>query len=228
LFFSPRRWIIAGIILKTERIMTIKAVAFDYGKVISLAPVPGTTEKMAALTGLAAETIQEFDRKNRVNLLDRGLCDTREYYYRLFSSAGAAPVEENMETLTRLDIDAWKRVNADTVDLMRSVKRLGYKIAILSNMPGEFLGWARAELPVFREVDAGIFSCEFGLVKPEEAIYRILADTLGCEYGELVFFDDMEDNIAQAVALGIHGFVFQGPEAARGELRALDPGFASL
>jgi putative hydrolase of the HAD superfamily len=208
--------------------MAIKAVAFDYGKVISLAPVPGTMEKLAALMGLATETIADFDRKNRSNLLDRGVCDTRAYYYRLFSFAGTAPVEKNMDAVTQVDIDAWKRVNNDTVDLMRSVKRLGYKIAILSNMPQEFLNWARVEIPVFREVDAGIFSCELRLIKPEEAIYQTLADALGCEYSELVFFDDMEENIAKAVSLGIHGFVFQGPEAARRELRTLDPGFASL
>jgi putative hydrolase of the HAD superfamily len=208
--------------------MAIKAVAFDYGKVISFAPVPGTMEKLAALTGLTVETIQDFDRKNRANLLDRGVCDTREYYYRLFSFAGTAPVEENIEAIIRTDIDAWKRTNKDTVDLMRAVKRLDRKTAILSNMPQEFLNWARVEIPVFREVDAGIFSCELGAVKPEEAIYQSLADALGCKYGELVFFDDMEDNIAKAVALGIHGFVFQGPEAARRELRDLDPVFASL
>jgi putative hydrolase of the HAD superfamily len=208
--------------------MAIKAVAFDYGKVISLAPVPETVEKLAALSGLTVETIQDFDRKNRVNLLDRGTCDTRAYYYRLFSFAGAAPAEENMEAIVRTDIDAWKRVNSDTVDLMRAVKRLGFKIAILSNMPKEFLLWARAEVQIFGEVDAGIFSCDLGAVKPEEAIYRALAEALGCAYDEIVFFDDMENNIAGAAALGIHGFVFQGPEAARGELRVLDPGFASL
>jgi putative hydrolase of the HAD superfamily len=211
-----------------ERIMAINAVVFDYGRVISFPPVPGTTEKLAALMGLAVETVEDFDRKNRSNLLDRGVCDIRGYYYRLFSSAGVAPVEENMDAVTRIDIDAWKRVNNDTVDMMRSIKRLGYKTAILSNMPQEFLNWARVEVPVFREVDAGVFSCELGLVKPEEAIYRALADALGCDYGELVFFDDMEENIAKAAALGIHGFVFQEPEAARRELRALDPGFASL
>jgi putative hydrolase of the HAD superfamily len=208
--------------------MVIKAVAFDYGNVISLSPIPGTTEKLAALTGLAVETIQDFDRKNRANLLDRGVCHTREYYYRLFSFAGTAPVEENMDAIVKTDVDAWKRLNSDTVDMMRIVKGLGCKTAILSNMPGEFLNWAREAVPVFREVDAGIFSCELGTVKPEEAIYRSLREALGCGYEELVFFDDMEDNVAKAVDLGIHGFVFRGPEAAREELRALDPRFASL
>jgi putative hydrolase of the HAD superfamily len=208
--------------------MAVKAVAFDYGNVISLSPVAGTTKKLADLTGLTAETIQEFDRKNRVNFLDRGICDTRGYYYRLFSFAGAVPIEENMDAIVKTDIDAWKRLNNDTMDLMRIVKGLGCKTAILSNMPGEFLNWAREAVPVFREVDVGIFSCELGIVKPEEAIYRSLRDALGYGYEELVFFDDMKDNIAKAVALGIHGFIFRGPEAARKELRALDPLFASL
>jgi putative hydrolase of the HAD superfamily len=208
--------------------MAIKAVAFDYGKVISLPPVPDTPEKLAALTGLAVELIQDFDRKNRGNLLDRGTCDTRQYYYRLFSFAGAAPVEENMDAIVRTDVDAWKRLNSDTIELIRTIKRLGYKTAVLSNMPSEFLGWIRANVPVLREMDAGIFSCDLNVIKPEEAIYRHLVDALGCEYNEVVFFDDIEENVSKAVDLGIHGFVFQGPEAARGELRALDPGFASL
>jgi putative hydrolase of the HAD superfamily len=208
--------------------VAIKAVAFDYGNVISLSPSPETTEKLAALTGLAVETIRDFDRKNRGNLLDRGVCDTRGYYYRLFSFARAVPLEENMDAIVKVDIGAWKLLNNDTVELMRSVKKLGCKTAILSNMPGEFLNWAREAVPVFREVDAGIFSCEMGAVKPEEAIYRSLRNALGCGYEELVFFDDMADNIAKAVALGIHGFVFQGPEVARKELRALDPLFDSL
>jgi putative hydrolase of the HAD superfamily len=208
--------------------VAIKAVAFDYGNVISLSPVSGTMKKLADLTSLTVKTIQDFDRKNRANLLDRGVCDTRGYYYRLFSSAGVAPVEENMDAIVKADIDSWKRLNNDTVDLMRIIKKLGCKTAILSNMPGEFLNWAREAVPVFRETDAGIFSCELGTVKPEEAIYRSLAEALGCGYDELVFFDDMEDNIAKAVALGIHGFVFRGTEAARSSLRALDPIFASL
>jgi HAD superfamily hydrolase (TIGR01509 family) len=95
-------------------------------------------------------------------------------------------------------------------------------------MPLEFLAWARKNVPVFGEVDVGIFSCDLGTIKPEDAIYRALVDALGCQYDEVVFFDDIEDNITRATALGIHGFVFQEAAAARRELRALDPGFAAL
>jgi putative hydrolase of the HAD superfamily len=201
--------------------MAIKAVVFDFGKVISLPPVPGTQEKLAALTGIPVDTLRTLDLKHRGNLLDRGICNTQEYYRRLISFAGLPPVEENMEEITRTDLDAWKRVNNETVELMRDVKGMGYKTAILSNMPHDFLVWARENIPVFSEVDAAIFSCDLNIVKPEEAIYRALVAALGCLPREVVFFDDLEDNIAAARALGIHGFVFTGSAAARRELKAL-------
>jgi HAD superfamily hydrolase (TIGR01509 family) len=204
----------------------IKAVAFDYGRVISLSPVPGTAEKLAALADLPVETLRKLDLKYRGDLLDRGTCDSQEYYRRIFSYAGVTRGEEKIAEIARTDFDTWKNINDETVHLMRDVKRLGYKTAVLSNMPRDFLTWAWESVPVFHEVDAAIFSCDLNMIKPEEAIYRVLIDALGCEYREVVFFDDLEDNIAKAKELGIYGFVFTDPAAAREELRAL--GFAAL
>jgi putative hydrolase of the HAD superfamily len=208
--------------------MAIKAVAFDFGKVISLAPVPGTMEKLAELMGISVEALRSLDLKHRGNLMDRGTCNTQEYYRRLFSFSGLKPREEIMEELARTDLDAWKNINSKTVELIRDVKRLGYKTAILSNMPHDFLAWAWENVPVFGEVDKALFSCDLNIIKPEEAIYRSLVEALGCGFREVVFFDDLEDNVTAAKALGINGIVFTGPEAARVELRAIDSGFAGL
>jgi putative hydrolase of the HAD superfamily len=86
-------------------------------------------------------------------------------------------------------------------------------------MPHDFLRYARANIPLFSEVDSGIFSCEWSLIKPERGIYAALAGTLGLPPEEIVFFDDLEANIDGARAVGILGILWQDAATARNELK---------
>jgi putative hydrolase of the HAD superfamily len=95
-------------------------------------------------------------------------------------------------------------------------------------MPHDFLAWGRANIPVFTEADTAVVSCEVNIIKPEPAIYETLKNKIGCDYGEIVFFDDLPDNIEKARELGIQGFIWDGPEAARAALKKIDPGFSVL
>jgi putative hydrolase of the HAD superfamily len=198
--------------------MTIKAVVFDYGGVICFPPDAGAEKKLAELTGLSAETLNELNRKYR-NEYDRGAFDGRAYYRYLLSQAGVFPDDETLDEIVRTDSEGWKRINGETVALMRDVKAAGFRLGILSNMPHDFLAWARENIPVFGEADTAVFSCEYNLAKPEAAIYEKLREKTGLEYGEIVFFDDIPDNIQKARELGINGFVWKGPAAAREELK---------
>jgi len=201
--------------------MAIKAVAFDYGQVISLPPEPGTVEKLSALSGIPVEILRELDRKHRANLLDRGTCDAREYYRRFFSFAGLPVREENLEEMALTDIAAWKRVNEETVALMREIKKLGYKTAILSNMPHDFLEIEQDAVRVFDLCSPCIFSCHYNFIKPEQQIYQVLIDALGCVPNEIIFFDDIPVNIEGAQSAGITAYVWQGAKKARGILKTL-------
>jgi putative hydrolase of the HAD superfamily len=104
---------------------------------------------------------------------------------------------------------------------MEDVKKAGYTLGILSNMPHEFLAWARKSMPVFSLPHMGLFSCEVSLIKPEKEIYQKLLSLLGVTPPELVFFDDNAENIKAAVSLGIRAFLWKDPENARRELLAL-------
>jgi putative hydrolase of the HAD superfamily len=207
--------------------MNIKAVVFDYGGVISFTPDAEAEEKLAGLTGLSAETLNDLNRKYRGEY-DRGTWDGRAYYKYILSQAGLSPDEGSLEGIARTDSDGWKRINGETVALMRDIKAAGFRVGILSNMPHDFLAWARKNIPVFGEVDAAVFSCEYNLVKPEAAIYEKLREKIGLEYGEIVFFDDLPDNIQKAGELGINGFVWKGPAAAREQLKKIGGAFEVL
>jgi putative hydrolase of the HAD superfamily len=205
----------------------IKAVVFDFGKVISLPPPPEVPEEISRITGLPAETLAELDRKHRGEY-DRGRFDGKGYYKFLLSLAGVFPDDPALEKIAAIDQGGWKHINAGTVELMRDIKRAGFILGILSNMPHDFLAWGRAHIPVFTEADTAIFSCEARIIKPEPGIYEKLKNGIGCEYGEIVFFDDLPDNIKKARELGIHGILWEGPEAARAALKKTDPGFSGV
>jgi putative hydrolase of the HAD superfamily len=205
----------------------IKAVVFDFGNVISLPPPPEVRAEISVMTGLPAETLAELDRKHRSEY-DRGTFDGKGYYKSLLAGAGVFLDDPVLEKIAEADQGGWKHINAGTVELMRDIKKAGFIMGILSNMPYDFLAWGRAHIPVFTEADTAVFSCEVNIIKPEPAIYEKLKNKLGCDYGEIVFFDDLPDNIGKARELGINGFLWDSPEAARETLKKIDPGFAGL
>jgi putative hydrolase of the HAD superfamily len=201
--------------------MVIKAVAFDYGKVISFPPEDAALTELAALAGIGPAVLDSLLWPHR-GAYDRGVLSGTEYYRTLLAAGGIQIDEKTLEKMVAVDLKSWTRINPHTVDLMRAVKAVpGLKLGILSNMPHEFLALARGTIPVFDLPHVGIFSCETGYIKPEEPIYRLLLSRLGCEPAELVFFDDMPINIDMARSLGIQGFVWEDPETARAELNRL-------
>ena len=123
--------------------------------------------------------------------------------------------------MIEIDLESWKNINTATVSLMEEIKKAGYLLGMLSNMPHDFLGWARKNLSVFSLPHVSVFSCEVNLVKPEKAIYKKMLSLLNVESGELVFFDDNTDNVKSAVALGIKAILWESPEIARRELLSL-------
>lgn len=198
--------------------MGIKAVVFDYGKVISLPQEAGVMEKLAAIAGLEVSVMDDLVWKHRGDY-DRGAFLGKEYYRSILQRVGVTLDDPKLEQLVQIDLNSWTRINPETVALMEGLKKAGYKLGILSNMPHDFLVLARASIPVFTLPDVGVFSCEVGSIKPEEAIYQVLLHRLSCRPEEAMFFDDIPINVDKAETLGIRAFVWQNPETARKELQ---------
>ena len=68
----------------------MKAVVFDFGKVICFPPPAENREALRALTGLSAGILAELDRKHRGEY-DRGLYNGAAYYRILLGDAGIFP-----------------------------------------------------------------------------------------------------------------------------------------
>ncbi|MDR2500775.1 MAG: HAD family phosphatase [Treponema sp.] len=200
--------------------MSVTAVVFDYGQVISFPPEHGVIEALARLAGLPAPLMEDLLWRFRP-AYDRGTISGEEYYRTLLAEQGVRLGPERLRDLVQLDLDSWKRINPGTARLMEDVKAAGLKLGILSNMPHEFLAFARANIPLFSLPDAGVFSCEAQSIKPEKEIYQALLRALDCPPAEACFFDDMPQNVRGAAEQGIKALLWRDPETARGELRSL-------
>ena len=200
--------------------MSIKAIVFDYGQVITFPQDTKVLDELAGLCGVEREKFEAVLWPLRTEY-DRGTINSKEYYKNVLTHLGVYPDDKKIDQMVEMDLASWKNINPGTVALMQDIKRAGYLLGILSNMPSDFLVWARKNIPVFSLPHVGLFSCEVNLVKPEEAIYRKLLDLLGIESRELVFFDDNAKNVKSAQSIGIEAIVWETCEGAKRELLSL-------
>ena len=204
--------------------MGIKAVVFDYGQVISLPQDPAAVDRMAEIAGVERGRFESVLWALR-DEYDRGTIDARGYYGKIFAELSVDIDMDRIDKIIETDFNSWKNINMETAALMDELKKAGYTVGILSNMPHDFLAWARKNLPVFSLPQVSLFSCEVNLVKPEEAIYQKLLSMLGVKgvasAGEVVFFDDKIENVKSAGALGIKALLWKDAEDARRELLSL-------
>lgn len=200
--------------------MSVKCVVFDYGKVISCSPPEDTMKKMAAAAGIDAETLESLIWEHRAEF-DRGTVRGKDYYRSLLKTTGVEPDDASLQRMLEIDINSWSSVNPETVKLIKDLKASGLKIAVLSNMPHDFLEVKFDKLDVFKLPDVFIFSCNVGWIKPEKEIYTILINECALFPEELVFFDDIQINIDGALAAGMHGFLWTDADQGRRDLAAL-------
>lgn len=110
---------------------------------------------------------------------------------------------------------------AETVEILRALKRAGYPLFGLSNWSAEKFALVRAEYEFFDLFDAIVLSGEEKIAKPDARIFEILMEQIDYRAEECLFIDDSATNIAAARALGFQTIQFESPEQLAAELRAL-------
>ena len=190
-------------------------MVFDFGGVLGLPLASRTREEMAALCGLSVAEFQRLYQPDRLEL-DRGTLPGTEYWRRILSASGKKATTELVAAIDEIDTRGWLQVNTRVVAWTEELRAEGYRTGLLSNMPPEKLAFMQRE-PAYRWIDrfhAVVFSCDYALVKPEPAIYRLCLSKLGADSAECLFLDDMPANIDAANALGFQGFLFKSVEQA--------------
>ena len=89
----------------------------------------------------------------------------------------------------------------DNVAYIKDLKRFGYKVYILSNIPEDDTKYLRS-LGVFDTIDGGVFSYEYKKIKPDPEIFHILLEKYNLKASECLFLDDRKDTVVAARNLG--------------------------
>jgi glucose-1-phosphatase len=120
--------------------------------------------------------------------------------------------------------EAWQ----DVFSLIRPMAELlpefsgRWRLGMISNTNAMHIERIRRDYDLFRFFDPLIFSHEVGLVKPEEAIYRLAIEKTGVQAEECVFVDDTPGHVEAAVRLGMKGIVFRDKETFLEDFRFYD------
>ena len=107
---------------------------------------------------------------------------------------------------------------AGVEDLLERV-RARYRVAFLSNsnevhaedIPKKFA-------TLFQKDDRFIFSHRFKVAKPDPEIFRRALEVLGAPAGQVVFIDDLLENVIAARAVGLQAYQFIDAEGLQREL----------
>jgi putative hydrolase of the HAD superfamily len=195
--------------------MTIRAVVFDIGGVLEIAPDGGEP------TGAFPEMMARWETRLHLGPgeLDRRLRSMKGNGRLGTCSESEEEWHEELRLVTEMDqaqLDAFVRdfwdvylgkLNSELATYFSSL-RPRYRTALLSN---SFVGARRREQERYHfaeMTDLIIYSHEEGIAKPERRIFELTCERLSVLPGEIVFLDDHEPHVAAASELGIQAILY--------------------
>jgi putative hydrolase of the HAD superfamily len=204
--------------------MTIRAVIFDVGGVISTSPFEAFTRYEAA-NGLPDGLLRGLNATNPDSnawaRLERSEVDLAGFA--ALYEAEAAAAGHTIDGLAVLALLGGEMRPAMVEAVRRCHEWL--KTAFLTNNFVADRGDGGPWNGLSDHVDVLVESSRVGLRKPDPAIYRLVCAELGVEPQEAVFLDDLGVNLKPARALGMTTIKVVDPDAALAELEAV-VGFA--
>jgi len=196
----------------------IKAVIFDFGRVISAQKPMSLFRRYEEDLGLAPGVLNRvmFGREAwQEVLLGRKALD--DYWLEIGPELGLRIQAEIQAFRQRYSGD--EAINEGVLDLIHELHGR-YKLAILSNSPPRLTKWL-ADWGILDLFDVVVCSGDEGLAKPDRAIFELTLARLGVSAGEAVFIDDSPGHVEAARALGIRAIHFVTAEALGNALNDL-------
>ena len=193
----------------------IKAIIFDFGRVISAQKPLSLFRSYEQDLGLAPGTINPIMFGSPAwqdALLGR---KTIEEYWRAIGPALELYTVERIDQFRRR-YHADEAINEGVLDLIRRLHGR-YKLAVLSNSPPDLARWL-AEWGIRDLFDVVFCSGDEGVTKPDPAAFALTLERLGIAPEEAVFIDDTPGHVEAARALGLFGIHFTTAEALADQL----------
>lgn len=199
--------------------MGLRAVVFDYGKVLTGPPDPEAHAAMLHITGLPAARFESLYWADR-HAYDEGKLSGMAFWQKIVRDGGLTLSQDKIEELNALDARMWTTENLAMLAWQKQLKERGLLTAILSNMGDNVLANIEREFDWIHRFDLLVWSFQLHMAKPAPAIYRHVLDKLGTRPEETLFLDDKLVNVHAAQALGIRAIQFSTIARLRADLIA--------
>jgi len=182
----------------------IKLVAFDLGNVLCSVDETTASKKLSKLSDKPWEEVHGivFGQIHKLQF-ESGEMTFAEHAVRAISDLG---IDMPLDEFT----DIYDGVLIPSESMFPLVERIAenHRLALVSNTSEPHWKSAERFLPFGSLLDPFIVSYAVGVMKPEAAFYDVLLSRSGVEAENILFVDDLAQNIAAAREVGMIGHQF--------------------
>ena len=186
----------------------IKNLIFDLGGVIITLDPQEAVRRFQRL-GLkdAQQRLDAYTQSSYFGSLEQGDITEEQFRQQLSADVGRQLTWEECQY-------AWlgyrKEVPLRNLQLLRRLRKSGYRLILLSNTNGFMQAWAESsqfseeQLPLRSYFDSEYKSYEVKLMKPDKRLFELVLSKENIRPDDTLFVDDGPANVAIAVLLGLH------------------------
>jgi putative hydrolase of the HAD superfamily len=196
----------------------VEAVILDLGNVLVFHDNALLFREVSALFGTTPEKLRErLEGSGLWERANRGFLKGDALRLELSGRLGVSPPDP------AAFVRAWTCHFTLNPPMIRHAEGLAgkVKLVLLSNTHDLHVDFLVPQLPVLKQFEGLVLSCEVGLIKPEPEIYARALQVAGVAPERSVFFDDVESYVEGARKAGMHAHVFRSASDVPGQLAAL-------
>ncbi len=196
-----------------------KAIVFDYGGVIETTGGTNPLKIAGYKLGMSLEQVRKvYFKYNHLSNAENKI------WYEMFNLvleelSDNQQIKNEIIDLVKLNQDK-KILNTELINLIHTLKKVGYKIAILSNYTTE-LRTRLNNQNIDQLFDEIIISGEIGFQKPDPRAFNILFEVLNLKPNEVIFVDDSEKSLETSKELGYTPILFENIKQFKIDLQNL-------
>jgi len=199
----------------------IKLIVFDLWKTLAYHKVPySTTTKVLKTFNLNIP--KEKFTKIFVSSFETKVWHSKYAAYKnlcLNIQIKATPKNIGIIKKIRDTAERQSRLYSHSIPLLKKLKALGLKIALLSNTGAFVLPYIR-KTPILQYIDYPVFSCQVGLMKPDLKIYKKLLSVTKCKPTETIMVGDrIDDDVIPPKKLGMQAIHFTNYQDLKRDLK---------
>ena len=183
----------------------MKYFVFDLGGVLSVPMVSKKLYEQIKWKVSYDEFLDKFNNSAESIKVHKGEISTKDFFEYL---KGYMDDDITLEEFKNIYVNNNKFFN-DTIEIIKKLKKLGYKVYLLSNLKEidyeKFI--KHFDVSIFDEM---FLSFKLDMLKPNDDIYQYVINKLNTKPENIYFFDDNKENVDGAIRNGINAYQVTG------------------